>query len=116
MDGFRTTHEAGVAPCLPACRSVLEKSVINETAGGQGIGFAERNFLSSIQFTGQCLVDQLADGLDDPAPCCVAVVIVTRGEIVSAVQHQGGGASDFDLGNQRSPRDKLIGMMTVRRR
>ena len=71
-------------------------------AGGLGVGFAERNFLSSIQCTGQCLVDQLVDGLDDPAPCCVAVVIVTRGERVSAVQHQGGGASDVDLGNQRS--------------
>jgi hypothetical protein len=45
------------------------------------------------------------------------VVIVTPGELVSAVQHQGGGASDVDLGNQRSPaRDNLIGMMTVRRR
>jgi hypothetical protein len=40
-----------------------------------------------MQCTGQCLVDQLADGLDDPAPCCLAVVIVTRGDLVSAVQH-----------------------------
>jgi hypothetical protein len=56
-------------------------------AGGPGIGFAERNFLLSMQCTGQCLVDQLADGLDDPAPCCLAVVIVTRGDLVSAVQH-----------------------------
>jgi hypothetical protein len=55
-------------------------------AGGPGIGFAERNFLSSMQCTGQCLVDQLADGFDDPAPCCLAVVIVMRGELVSAVQ------------------------------
>jgi hypothetical protein len=86
-------------------------------AGGQGIGFAERNFLSSMQCTGQCLVDKLADGLDDPAPCCLAVVIVTRGELVSAVQHHGGGAPDVDLGDQGSPaRDKLVGMMTVRRR
>ena len=103
---------------LLPCRSVLEKSVIkNETSGRAGVGFAERKFLSSIQCTGQCLVDQLADGLDDPAPCCLAVVIVTPGELVSAVQHQGGGASDVDLGNQRSPaRDNLIGIMTVRRR
>jgi hypothetical protein len=47
----------------------------------------------------------------------VAVVIVTRGELVSAVQHQGSGAPDVDLEDQRSPaRDKLIGMTTVRRR
>jgi hypothetical protein len=58
-----------------------------------------------------------ADGLDDPTPCCLAVVIVTRGELVSAVQHQGGGAPDVDLGDQKSPaREKLVGMMTVRRR
>ena len=86
-------------------------------AGGQGSNLRNENFLSSMQCTGQCLVDQLAAGLDDPAPCCMAVVIVTRGELLSAVQHQGGGAPDVDLGNQRSPtRDKLIGMMTVRRR
>jgi hypothetical protein len=78
---------------------------------------SERNFLSSMQCTGRCLVDQLADGLDDPAPCCLAVAIVTRGELVSAVQHQGGGAPDVDLGDLGSPaRDKLIGMMAVRRR
>jgi hypothetical protein len=76
-----------------------------------------KNFLSTMQCTGQCLVDQLADGLDDPAPCCLAVVIVTRGELVSAVQHPGGGAPDVDLGDQGSPaRDKFAGMMTVRRR
>jgi len=40
-----------------------------------------------MQCTGQCLVDQLADGFDDPEPCCLAVVIVMRGELVSAVQH-----------------------------
>ena len=39
-----------------------------------------------MQCTGQCLVDQLAYGLDDPAPCCVAVIICTRGEFLSAVQ------------------------------
>ena len=86
-------------------------------AGGQGSDL--RNEISCRQYsaTGQCLVDQLADDLDDPAPCCLAVVIVTRGELVSAVQHQDGGAPDVDLGNQRSPaRDKLIGRMTVPRR
>jgi hypothetical protein len=43
--------------------------------------------------------------------------MVTHGELVSAVQHQGGGAPDVDLGCQGSPaRDKLIGMMAARRR
>jgi hypothetical protein len=97
----------------------LEKSVIkNETSGRAGDRICgTKNFLSTMQCTGQCLVDQLADGLDDPAPCCLAVVIVTRGELVSAVQHPGGGAPDVDLGDQGSPaRDKFAGMMTVRRR
>ena len=80
-------------------------------AGGQGADL--RNEISCRQYSapGGVFVDQLAEGLDDPASCYVAVVIVTRGELVSAVQHQGGGAPDFDLGNQRSPaRDKLIGI------
>ena len=35
----------------------------------------------------------------DPAPCCLAVVILLRAaSLVSAVQHQGGGAPDVDLG------------------
>jgi hypothetical protein len=103
------------------CRSVLEKSIIkNETSGRAGDRICGTKFPvvnAVMQCTGQCLVDQLADGLDDPAPCCLAVVIVTRGELVSAVQHPGGGAPDVDLGDQGSPaRDKFAGMMTVRRR
>jgi hypothetical protein len=78
---------------------------------------AERNFLSSMQCTGRCLVGQLADGLDDPAPCYLAVVIVTRGELVTRFSIRGGGAPDVDLGYQGSPaRDKLIGMTAARRR
>jgi hypothetical protein len=70
-----------------------------------------------MQCTGGCLVDQLADGLDDPAPCRLAVAIVTRGELVSAVQHQGGGVPDVDLRDLgSSARDKLVGMMAVQRR
>src|ERR1700719_4646645 len=83
-------------------------------AGGQGADL--RNEISCRQCSapGSVLLTSWADGLDDPAPCCLALVIVTRGELVSAVQHQGGGAPDVDLGDQKSPaRDKLVGMMTV---
>jgi hypothetical protein len=70
-----------------------------------------------MQCTGRCLVDQLADGLDDPAPYCLAVVIVTHGELVSGFSIRCGGTPDVDLGYRGSPaRDKLIGMMAVRRR
>jgi hypothetical protein len=78
---------------------------------------AERNLLSSKQYTGRCLVGQLADGLDDLAPCYQAVVIVTRGELDTRFSIRGGGAPDVDLGYQGSPaRDKLIGMTAARRR
>ena len=42
------------------------------------------------------------------------MVIVTRGELVSAVQHHGGGVPDVSLGYQGSrARDKLIGMISI---
>jgi hypothetical protein len=100
----------------------LIKSAIknNNQRAGRGSDLinptAERNFLSSMQCTGRCLVGQLADGLDDPAPCYLAV-IVTRGELVTRFSIRGGGAPDVDLGYQGSPaRDKLIGMTAARRR
>jgi hypothetical protein len=78
---------------------------------------AERNFLSSMQSTGRCLVGQLADGLDDPAPCYLAVVIVSRGELVTRFSIRGGGPADVDLGYPGSAaRDKLIGMTAARHR
>jgi hypothetical protein len=78
---------------------------------------AERNFPSSMQCTGRCLVGRLADGFDDPAPYYLAVVIVTRGELVTRFSIRGGGAPDVDLGYQGSAaRDKLIGMTAARRR
>jgi hypothetical protein len=63
------------------------------------------------------VVGQLANGLDDPAPCYLAVVIVTRGELVTRFSIRGGGPADVDLGYQGSAaRDKLIGMTAARRR
>jgi hypothetical protein len=101
----------------------LRKSVIknNNQRAGRGSDLinptAERKFLSSMQSTGRCLVGQLADGLDDPAPFYLAVVIVTRGELVTRFSIRGCGAPKVDLGYQGSPaRDKLIGMTAGRRR
>ena len=75
--------------CLAARFS--KKSIIkNETSGRAGDRICGTKFPvvnTVMQCTGQCLVDQLADGFDDPAPCCLAVVIVMRGELLSAVQH-----------------------------
>ena len=47
-----------------------------------------RNEISCRQCSapGSVLLTSWADGLDDPAPCCVAVIICTRGEFLSAVQ------------------------------
>jgi hypothetical protein len=81
------------------------KSVIknNNQRAGRGSDLinptAERNFLSSMQCTGRCLVGQL----DDPAPCYLAVVIVTRGDLVTRFSIRGDGAPDVDLGYQGSP-------------
>ena len=62
---------------------------------------------------GWLLVRELGDGVGDPAPHGLAVVIVPRGEIVGArsaflkglvavpLEHEVGGAPDVDLGYHR---------------
>ncbi|HEY1888414.1 MAG TPA: hypothetical protein VGG86_20585 [Roseiarcus sp.] len=78
---------------------------------------AERNFLSSMQCTGRCLVGQLVDSLDDPAPWYLAVVIVTRGELVTRFNIRVAARQMSISGIRGSPaRDKLIGMTAARRR
>jgi hypothetical protein len=65
--------------------------------------------MSSVQRAGRRRVGELAHGIRDPAPGRGAIVIVACGTFVSsgrafvecllaaALQHQGGGATDFDL-------------------
>jgi hypothetical protein len=67
----------------------------------------------SVERPGGRLVRELANGVGDPAPYGLAVVIVLRGELVGArgaflkglvavpVEHEVGGAPDVDLGYHR---------------
>jgi len=67
----------------------------------------------SVERPGRCLVCKLTDGIGDPAPHGLAVVIVLRGEFISArgafvrrlvavaLKHEVGGTPDLDLGYHR---------------
>jgi|HubBroStandDraft_3_1064219.scaffolds.fasta_scaffold332967_3 hypothetical protein len=66
--------------------------------------------MSSVRRAGRRHVGELADGLGDPAPCRLAMVIVLGRQFVGArsaflkglravlLEHQGGGTPDVDLG------------------
>jgi hypothetical protein len=66
--------------------------------------------MSSVQRAGWHHVGELTHRLGDPAPCCLAVEIVVRGQLVSvrgafldspvtkALEHQLGGTPDVDIG------------------
>jgi hypothetical protein len=66
-----------------------------------------------VERPGGRLVGELADGIGDPAPHGLAVVIVLRGKLVGArgaflkglvavpLEHKVGGAPNVDLGNHR---------------
>jgi hypothetical protein len=72
----------------------------------------------SVNRAGRVCIDELPDGVRDPAPDGHTVVIAGRRELVNArgaflerslaiaLEHQGGGAPDVDLGNHavRFPR------------
>jgi len=67
----------------------------------------------SVERPGRCLVCELTDGIGDPAPHGLAIVIVLPGELVGAsgaflkglvavpLEHEVGGAPDVDLGYHR---------------
>ena len=76
-------EEAGFEPSVPRQGTAFSRG---ETLINMKRGTGGSNPLPSTGESAKCLVDQLADGFDDPAPCCLAVVIVMRGELVSAVQ------------------------------
>ncbi len=73
----------------------------------------------SVEGAGRGCVGELPDGIRDPAPDGHAAVIAGRCELVNArgaflerllavaLEHEGGGAPDVDLGNHaaRFPRD-----------
>jgi hypothetical protein len=66
--------------------------------------------LRSVHGSGRCRVDELLNGRRNPAPGVGAVVIAVSREFVDAraallerfvaiaIQHQGGGTPDIDLG------------------
>ena len=73
----------------------------------------------SVERPGWCLVGELTYRICDPAPHGLAFVIVLRGELIGArgaflkglvavaLEHEGGGAPDVDLGYHRKQAARL---------
>jgi hypothetical protein len=76
----------------------------------RGVNPRRKESMCSVERPGRCSVCELTDGIGDPAPYGLAVVIVLRGKLVGArsallkgliavpLEHEVGGAPDVDLG------------------
>ena len=109
--GLLEVHPAGMTPSLPvhAHHAVFsKKSVFNNKRACARKTFSR--LFGSVQRSRRCSVGELLNRSCDPAPGVGATVITVRREFVDtgaalferlvtlALQHQGGGTPDIDLG------------------
>jgi hypothetical protein len=111
--GLLEVHPAGMTPSLPvhAHHAVFsKKSVFNNKRACARKTFSR--LFGSVQRSRRCSVGELLNRSCDPAPGVGATVITVRREFVDtgaalferlvtlALQHQGGGTPNVDLGYQ----------------